>query len=167
MLRRLFSVVRVGRRDPQLVTLALRVYVLLVLFRAVITLLPLRRITRYLGRPMVETATDDLDDERARYVRRVAWTIRKLSPHTPTESNCYPQGLTARWLLHRKGIPSTLYYGAAFEPGGAALETHVWVRCGPMIVTGGGTGRRFQPLTYYADEAAALRRERSSGGAFR
>jgi hypothetical protein len=152
MLDRLRSVGRVAWRDPQLSWLAFRVYLLLILSRAVIELLPLRRITKHLGSPMVETPSDQLGPDTSRYVRRVAWCIRKLSPHTPTESNCYPQALTARLLLHRKGIPSTVYYGAAFEAGRSGLETHVWVRCGPLIVTGGGVGRRFKPLSYFADE---------------
>jgi hypothetical protein len=152
VVRRLVSLVRVARRDPQLVGLALRVYVLLVLARLVISVFPLRRIMRHLGTPMVETPSAGVGPTELRYARRVAWCIEKLSPHTPTESNCYPQALAARVLLRGKGIPSTVYYGAAFEPGGHALETHVWVRCGSLIVTGGRAGRRFRPLTYFADE---------------
>jgi hypothetical protein len=157
MLGRLLSLARVSRRDPALVLLAFRVYALLILSRAIITLLPLRRITRRLGILMAETPVDGIDLADARYARRVSWCIHKLSPHTPTESNCYPQALTARWLLHRKGIPTTFYYGAAFEPGRPALSTHVWLRCGSHVVTGGRTGRQFQPLTYFADEAAHRR----------
>jgi hypothetical protein len=161
MLGRLLSLARVSRRDPQLVALALRVYGLLVVSRFVINVMPLRRITARLGTPMVETPTDQLDPEAARYARRVAWCIRRLSSHTPTESNCYPQALTARWLLRRRGIATTLYYGAAFEPERPALQAHVWLRCGPMVVTGGGLGRRYQPLTYYADERPHAGRYRS------
>jgi hypothetical protein len=162
MLGRLLSLARVSRRDPQLVALAFRVYGLLVLSRVVINVLPLRRITALLGTPMAETPTNQLDPTTARYARRVAWCIRRLSDHTPTESNCYPQALTARWLLRRRGIPTTIYYGAAFETGRPALQAHVWLRCGPMIVTGGGLGRRYQPLTYYADERPNATRHRSS-----
>lgn len=158
MLGRLLSVARVGRRDPLLVLLAFRVFALLVLSRAIITLLPLRRISRHLGTPMVETPLEGVDPEPARFARRVAWCINRLSPHTPTESNCYPQALTARWLLHRRGIPTTFYYGAAFESGGSELATHVWLRCGSHVVTGGRPGRHFQPLTYFADEARTARR---------
>jgi hypothetical protein len=169
VLGRLLSLLRVGRRDPHLASLAVRVYVLLVLARAAISLVPLRRITRLLGAPMAETASGELDPAESRYARRVGWCIEKLSPHTPTESNCYPQALTARVLLHRKGIPSTIYYGAAFEPGRPALATHAWRRCGSLIVTGGRTGRRFEPLTYFADAVEPrngllrARRESSTG----
>jgi hypothetical protein len=158
---RLRRAVRAVRHDPALLLLALRAYLLLVLTRAVINLLPLRRITAFLGEPMQETTADELSRDQLAYARRVGRLIEKLAPSTPTNSNCYPQALTARWLLHRRGIPSTLYYGAAFEEGQPALEAHVWVRCGPLIVTGGSSGRRFRALTWFADHPSPTRRSRN------
>jgi hypothetical protein len=154
--------VRTARRDPALLLLALRAYLLLVLMRAVIGLLPLRRITSFLGEPMQEAMVDGLSREQLSYAKRVARSIEKVAPITPTTSNCYPQALTARWLLHSRGIPNTLYYGAAFEEGQpAALEAHVWVRCGPHLVTGGSSRTRFQPLTWFADHPSPVRGNRT------
>jgi hypothetical protein len=145
------STARMLRRDPLLVLLAARVYTLLVVMRAVIRVVPLRLITRSLGSAMSETPTDGVPPEQLAYARRAGWIVEKVAPYTPTRSNCYPQALTARWLLHRRGIPSTLYYGATLEPGGAAMVAHVWVRSGPLVVTGGSAGD-FKPLTWYADQ---------------
>jgi hypothetical protein len=131
--------------------LAARVFVLLVVMRGVVRAFSLKRITDRLGTRLLETPADVAADQ-LRYARRVSWAITRVSPRTPTNSNCYPQGLTAWWLLHRKGIPSTFYYGAAFDEDGTALQAHVWVRCGPLIVTGGGSHRRrFAPLVWYGD----------------
>lgn len=152
MLRHLRSLVWVGRRDPALFLLALHVGVLLTLTRGIIRILPMRSITRFLGTAMQESPVDGLNPDELRYVRRVRWTIEKLAPHTPTESNCYPQALTARWLLHRRGISSTVYYGATFEPGRPSLEGHVWMRSGHLIVTGGASSSRYTPLSYFADD---------------
>jgi hypothetical protein len=148
---RVRSVPRMLRRDPLLVLLAVRAYILLVVMRGVIRVVPLRLITRSLGAAMSETPTDGVPPQQLAYVRRTGWIVEKVAPYTPTLSNCYPQALTVRWLLHRKRIPSTLYYGAALEPGGTALVAHVWIRSGPMVVTGGAAGD-FRPLTWYADE---------------
>lgn len=125
---------------------------------------PLRWITGRLGTPMQETPTEGVPADQLRYARRVNWAIHRVSPRTPTESNCYPQALAARWLLRRKRIPTTVYYGAAFDEGGSALEAHVWLRCGDLIVTGGGPHRRrFAPLTWYADTPPPSgRRQRKS-----
>lgn len=151
IIRRLRSAARVARRDPGLAWLAARCFVLLVIMRGVITVLPLRRISRHLGSPMEETTTADLDEGTMRYTRRVAWCISKVAPFTPTTSNCYPQGLTARYLLHRRRIPSTIYYGAAFDRAGSDLVTHVWVRVGSFVVTGAPVHRRFAVVSKFAD----------------
>jgi hypothetical protein len=124
---------------------------LLIVMRGVVRTFSLRSITARLGTRLIETPMD-VPPEQLRYARRVAWAITRVSARTPTNSNCYPQGLTAWWLLHRKRIPTTFYYGAAFDEDGTALQAHVWVRCGPLIITGGGSHRRrFAPLVWYAD----------------
>lgn len=128
----------------------LRVFALLVVMRGVIKVFALRTISARLGTPMQETPHEGLAEEDLRYAHRVAQTIDRVAPLTPTTSNCYPQGLTAWWLLRRRRMPTTFYYGAAFDESGTALEAHVWVRCGPLIVTGGGPHRRYAPMTWYA-----------------
>ncbi|MFN8490877.1 MAG: hypothetical protein U0350_25010 [Caldilineaceae bacterium] len=36
--------------------------------------------------------------------------------------------------MHRRGIPTTIYLGAAFKAElGAGLEGHAWLRCGPSM----------------------------------
>jgi hypothetical protein len=151
---------RAARRRAGRFLLVLRVYVLLVLMRGVITALSLRRITARLGVPMEETPKAGVSADQLRYARRIGWAVSRAAPRTPTNSNCYPQALTAWWLLHNKRIPTTFYYGAAFDEDGTALQAHVWLRCGPLVVTGDGPRRRFAPLTWYADIPPRLSPER-------
>lgn len=152
MLQRLSELARglIGR-SARLVFM-LRVYALLLVMRGVISALTLRRITAHLGTPMTETPREGLPEEQLRYAQRVGRAIRRAAPRTPTNSNCYPQALTGWWLLHRKGIPTTFYYGAAFDEDGTRLQAHVWLRCGPLVVTGGEQRRRFAPLSWFADQ---------------
>jgi hypothetical protein len=149
--RRFSDLARAVRPRLARLFLVLRVYVLLMVMRGVISTVSLRSITARLGTPLEETPRDGVREDQLRYARRVGWAIHGAAGRTPTNSNCYPQALTAWWLLHRKHIPTTFYYGAAFEEDGTALQAHVWVRCGPLIVTGGGPRRRFAPLTWFAD----------------
>jgi hypothetical protein len=130
--------------------LSVRVYVLLIVTRFIVDTQPLKRITSHLGTPMLETPRDGVPADQLAYAKRVGRAINRLSPKTPTESNCYPKALTGRWLLQRRNIPTTLYYGAAIDADGKSLEAHVWLRCGNLIVTGGGDRRRFAPLTWFA-----------------
>ena len=146
------------RRNPTSLVLLLRTYLLLIVMRGVIAVLPLRWITSRLGVPMLETPKVGVPADQLRFARRVNWAIHRVSPRTPTNSNCYPQALAARWLLRRKRIPTTFYYGAAFDEGGSALEAHVWLRCGDLIITGGGAHRRrFAPLSWFADTPGSAR----------
>lgn len=142
---------RLTRRDPGLLILAGSTFALLIVMRVVITLLSLSSIARHLGTAMEESSIEGGSDEDMRYARRVAWSIRRVAPLTPTTSNCYPQALTARYLLHQRGIASTIYYGAAFAADEPGLETHVWLRCGPTVVTGAPAHLRYGVVSKFAD----------------
>lgn len=49
------------------------------------------------------------------------------------------RAMTARKILLKKGINSTLYLGVGKEDG--KMVAHAWLRCGQLYVTGGnGTG---------------------------
>lgn len=116
--------------------LLVQAYLLLGLTRLAIVTLSFRRLARYLGPLQAETPAD-APPEHLTAARRIAWAIRRTSPYTPWTSNCFPQAITGKILLRRRGIPSTLYLGAAFSEDKSGLEAHAWLRCGPLYVTGG------------------------------
>lgn len=137
---RLANLARRPWRDKVLVAQALA---LLGLSRLAVCLVPMRKLAPYFGTHMLETA-QDLPLEQLREARRIAWAIKSITPYTPWKSNCYPQAITAKYLLERRGIACTLYLGATFkkeEKGG--LDAHAWVRCGPMYITGGKGHEQF------------------------
>lgn len=131
--------------------LVVQVYLLLGITRLAINTLPFPRLERWLGVRMSESAPN-APVEHLRQARRIAWAIHTVSPYTPWRSNCFPQALTAKLLLRRRGIPTTLYLGAAFkaEPG-AGLEGHAWLRCGPFYVTGGDGSRHFGAIVAFGE----------------
>lgn len=85
------------------------------------------------------------------YVRRVRWAILAASPLTPWKSNCFPQALTAKILLRRRNIRSTLYLGAAFKTDAEGLQGHAWLRCVPYYITGGDCESQFGAIASFAD----------------
>ena len=141
---------RVALRDPAFAAVAGLAWLLLIAARGAITVFHLRRISAWLGAGMQETPVHGLTPGQLRWARRVARVIRETAPHTPTNSNCYPQALAAHVLLRARRIPSTFYYGAAFRDGEPSLETHVWVRAGPLIVTGAPVHRSFAVVSTFA-----------------
>ena len=95
-----------------------------------------------MGVRLSETASNIAEDELL-FARKLRWAIDIISPFTPWNSNCFPQALTAKYLLRRAGIPSTLYMGVTFKAEGSALQGHAWLRCGPLNVTGGANNDEF------------------------
>lgn len=118
-------------------------YLLLGLARLAINIVPLRRLAPWFGKQAQETP-GEISSAQMRQAERIAWAVRTVSPHTPWQSNCYPQAFAAKLLLRRRQIPSTLYLGAALHPNSPgqtaaahAMTAHAWLRCGPLYVTGG------------------------------
>ena len=49
--------------------------------------------------------------------RQIRWAIVTAARRVPWRALCIQQGLAARFMLRRRGIPSVLYYGAALREG--------------------------------------------------
>jgi hypothetical protein len=79
------------------------------------------------------TAPDGLSRDQT--IRDVRWAVRACSRRAPFRALCLEEGLTAQQMLRRRGIPATLYYGAALD-GPSGLHAHVWVRAGDADVIG-------------------------------
>jgi hypothetical protein len=128
--------------------LLVQVFAMLGLARLTLRVLPFRRLAQHLGPLQGETPLDAPSDHLVQ-ARRVALAIARVSPYTPWESNCFPQALTAKFWLRRRGIPTTLYLGVALNKSETAgshrpeMEAHAWLRCGPLLVTGGRGHERF------------------------
>jgi hypothetical protein len=117
------------------------------LIRLSIAFVPVRRYAARLGElgvesPRVVTAsnTDDL--------RMVLLTIRRVFRHAPWGQTCFSKAFTAKILLKRVGIQSTLYLGVARDSG-RGLIAHAWLRCGEAIITGSGEMHQFTPMACF------------------
>ena len=139
---------RLGRMSWRDRWLILQVTVLLGMFRALILTVPFSRLARSFGQHFIESPEEaTLSD--LQIAHRISWAIRAVSPYTPWTSNCFPQALTAKYLLNQRGIASTLYFGARFHSPGA-MAAHAWLRCGPLFVTGGEGHLSFGITAYFS-----------------
>ena len=66
---------------------------------------------------------------------KVAWAVQACGRRAPWRAVCFQQGLAAQIMLRRRGVDSTLYFGAAMAPQ-AGLSAHVWVKAGELEVVG-------------------------------
>ncbi len=139
----------IGRMSWSSRWLHLEVVVLLGISRLLINVLSFRRLERFLGTRLAESPHELAEPDMA-HVRRIGRAVRRVSPHTPWESNCFPQAVTAKVLLGRRGLGSTLYLGARLAESKDELKAHAWLRCGPAFVTGGDGSEQYGAIVSFA-----------------
>ena len=100
----------------------------IILASAAIRLVRFRRLALLLSRTGRERGADPNE------VAVIARALRAWSRRLPWRTLCFEQGLAAHWMLRRRGLQSTLYYGAATIDG--EFKAHVWVRSGDLDVIG-------------------------------
>ncbi|NVO10093.1 MAG: lasso peptide biosynthesis B2 protein [Bacteroidales bacterium] len=109
--------------------------------------IPRRIILKKIGILGVETALGITEENRI-VVVKVAKSIRRTVKYSPWKISCFAKGITAKYLLKRKGINSTLYLGVA-KDGLDKLTAHAWLRCGSIVVTGKEEMHRFIVVAFF------------------
>ncbi|HST09035.1 MAG TPA: lasso peptide biosynthesis B2 protein [Terriglobales bacterium] len=115
------------------------------LARFAMAFLSFKRIAVWLGTPGRESPLN-ATAEQVEVAAEIGWAVGCLARRVPWDSRCLAQGLAATWMLRRRGLESTLSFGA---DRGSSREfiAHAWLRFGPSLVTGGGGRERFKTLT--------------------
>jgi hypothetical protein len=118
-----------------------------------IAVLPFRHVGFLAARPIHRPKPSR--QARIDKVRLVRWAIIASAARMPWPALCFQQGLAAQLMLHRRGIPSVLYYGVA-QDNLNGLYAHVWVRDGDVNVIGVEIAYRFAILATFPPQNAGL-----------
>ena len=129
--------------------LFLEAYVTLGFKRAAVLTVPFKRLTCSL-----EQQNDSdimfLGDNQILTAQSVSIAIARASAHTPWQSSCLAQSLTAQRMLKKRGIPGYLYLGVAKdEDGKEKMKAHAWSQCGDKIITGDDGHEDFAVLSVF------------------
>lgn len=108
--------------------------------------LPFRRVAAFASRPLKRRRPGE--SEEAAIIVEVRWAVRASSRRAPWRAKCFEQGLTAVWMLRRRGIVATLHYGMARNEE-SGLKAHVWVRAGEQDVIGCATASAFNEVARF------------------
>jgi hypothetical protein len=111
---------------------------------AAIRLLPFARVGRLASGRLGRRRRRQAEELAA----KVAWAVRACARRAPWRAVCFQQGLTSQIMLRRRGVDSTLYFGAAMGAE-SALAAHVWVKAGPTEVVGCDEADGFAVLATY------------------
>ena len=130
--------------------LFIEAYVTLGIMRAAILTISFKRLTRSLEHLKNKDEVMPLNDKEMKTALRVGQAITRASAHTPWESACLAQSLTAQKMLQKRGIPGVFYLGVAKDKESEEkMKAHAWSQCGETIITGGGGHESFTVLSVF------------------
>jgi uncharacterized protein YjiS (DUF1127 family) len=118
--------------------------VVMIIASAAIRAVSFRRLAAAMGKQ--QSGAPATAEEIARLVRAVRAWSRRL----PWRTMCFEEGLSVHWLLRRRGLASTLHYGAATIDD--QLKAHVWVRSGGKEVTGCEVASQYALLARFPED---------------
>lgn len=140
--------VRFLRRPARQKLLLFESTTLLAWSRLQVRTVPFKWIGNRLGTMHVE-CFEEVDDVAMARAREIAWAVNAAARHTWWTSNCLPRAMTAHRMLSRRGLPTTVYLGAAKEDP-ETMIAHAWLRCGKALLTGGPGHRRYTVVATFA-----------------
>jgi len=127
--------------------LFMEAYYTLGMMRAAILRVSFKRLTRSLKHQAKKSEFVQLDEEQIQMALSIGKAIGQAAAHTPWESACLAQSLTAQRMLKKRGIPGVFYLGVAKDE--EKMKAHAWSQCGDQIITGGKGHEKFTVLSVF------------------
>lgn len=123
-----------------------KAFILCGFYRFIILNISFSKVKKLLGEKGKESDFK-IDIENYKIVKEVGFIVKLASSHTPWESKCLVQAMTAQKILKDKGIKTTLYLGVAKERNN--MVAHSWLRYGQMFVTGGNGDLNYTRVGFF------------------
>lgn len=108
---------------------------LLGIVRTAILTIPFKRLTRSLEQHTSIKSGPALSSVDMDNALLIGKAIERAAQHTPWQSTCLTQALTAHRMLYKRNIPGVFYLGVLKERPETA-QAHAWSQCGDTILTG-------------------------------
>lgn len=117
------------------------------LVKIMVTLLPMRWYSGMLGNRHQLSPEKDIPGNNP-VLFKIARAIVRCRKAVHWQNRCLVEAITAKKMLGRRGLQSTLYFGIAKE--NEKMIAHAWLRCGSMIVTGKQGMQKFVVVDTFA-----------------
>jgi hypothetical protein len=101
--------------------------------KLMVTCLPLRWYASYLGKQHLVTDEYTIENSYS-VIFKVSQAIVRCQKTVPWPTRCLVNAITAKKMLKKRGLESTLYLGVSKE--NEKMKAHAWLRCGTFFVTG-------------------------------
>lgn len=96
--------------------------------------LPFARVAGWLGKANA-TQPSSTSEANKKHIAQVKAVIVLCEKYAPWPAECYTRSVTAKLMLKRRGLFSTLYLGFR-KNSNNQLEGHAWLVCNDVVVTG-------------------------------
>ena len=130
MIRRVIDFLRYNGEKWMTIT----VYLYVAYYRLCLLLVPMPRIEKMIGVHGAESEAEETL-ETIKLAKLVGFHVNRVTAHLPLKRKCFVRALSARKILMKRGVNTTLYLGVGKEDGN--MVAHAWLRCGQLYVTGG------------------------------
>lgn len=107
-----------------------------------------KRLTWLFGRAAKKPEV--VGNARAQFRKEVRQAIGDAQRFLPGETACFPRAIAAQAMLRRRGVSTTLYYGAKTIPD-RGLTAHAWVQDGAVGVVGYSDASDYHALARYPE----------------
>ena len=127
--------------------LFMEAYVLLGVSKLMILIFPFKVIASKVGLPQTETSFINTFESM---VLETQIAVTRGAKYIFFRSKCYDQALATTFMLKRRGISCTIYFGLNKVDG--QLSAHAWVRSGQLIVSGKRGYEIFTPVAWFGTD---------------
>ncbi len=128
-------------------SLFVKAYMLSIVYSFYVLLVPKRIIFRGLGIKGLDSPFD-LNDKQKPIVLSLEKSMRRAIRFLPWKIRCFARAITAKRILGKQNIPSTIYFGVA-KDSYSKMIAHAWLRSGDIIVTGKEEMGRFTTILFF------------------
>lgn len=105
-----------------------------------------KKYSKKIGKQGIETSYEEIENEA--FVLVVKKSINRIKNILPWRFACLEQAITAKKMLNRKNIPSTVYFG--LSKSNNDLTAHAWVRVGNKFIAGASNIENFTVIAYFS-----------------
>ena len=116
--------------------------------RLVLRIMPFRQLVWWFQRPARQPELQGAARQAA--CAEVRMAIHYTNLWLRLNAVCFPRSLAAQAMLRRRGVSTTLYYGATTQADGGRLSTHVWLQDGEKGIVDHENCSQFQILARYS-----------------
>jgi len=110
--------------------------------------LPFRKVANWLGTVKNKPAHNSIPKE-LNLIKKISFAVKLCDRYTPWPTECYTRSLTAKIMLKRRKLPSTLYFGFRKDEKNS-LSGHAWLQCSGVTVTGFCDFSQYQVHSFFS-----------------